>query len=524
MNLLQDYVNFKNNRLDQVRDPSGVMKKVLGLDGENINEYISRRGYWDGTNQNRVNVEFQFKTKEDAVLFMKEVKTAMSLLKRIKDIAEETLSTTLKGPEDARMVFTRRGEGRGEELHLSDIYGSVNLRNFEIYADEDYMSQSFFIRPRDKQTILDPISLSSGLSARKFLDYVDECRSWEPFEKDLHFSDALKKFADEMPVSGNEIEESYRLLDDVMHEEGYTQKAIERMIKDDLRVSIDVDVVLSAEYSIGKLVNPPKWAKELPPAAALTAFDALRFVTDKDLEKLNSPEEQERYVSALKNATRRHGGLGYLDTVYSMAEFFYPECSQSVADTYVYGVRNMSTASHPHMIDTSLRTDEQLKAEIEKMKDIKSAKIISGNQKFPISPTYKRLEKEGFTLVKTVANLNGIRKQTGRDLSEYAPKLTKKDVCIAVSREKGNECACVIKWNNGKYEITESCGVTDGISKLSDKLNAVNTLMEKEKKERGPSIKAPYAFNLKSENDITWNVKNRTRPRSKDPDSSIPRF
>ena len=79
-------------------------------------------------------------------------------------------------------------------------------------------------------------------------------------------------------------------------------------LNDGIRSSFDADIVLETRREVDGMVNPPKWAKELPAAAVLTAFEAMRCVSDKDLEQLNDPENQKRFVQALKDATFRNAG------------------------------------------------------------------------------------------------------------------------------------------------------------------------------------------------------------------------
>ena len=106
------------------------------------------------------------------------------------------------------------------------------------------------------------------------------------------------------------------------------------------------------------------------------------------------------------------------------------------------------------------------------------------NEQFSIPETYKLLERNGLKLAKTVANVNGAKLIAKQDLTEYIPKMSLKDICMTVSKDKGEEYVGVIKFipQKNRYDVFKSFGTKNGIEKMNALLDAVNEKMLENKK------------------------------------------
>ena len=477
LGIRKDLENFYAGNFEQVKNPATLLKKVLNLD--ELNRYDREHG----EKQGRKRLEFEDHATE--LEMMEKVRAILSFYELkgpVEDNSEDNrFNITINGKVRMLTMF----EGNDEEPPINKLK-YCNIKILPVMRRH----------PSGDLCISRSVGAENG---EKELSFRSQ-RLYEPFRiidsgRNGGHSISLRDLFsilddDDRYVCGHQ---SMHAIRDVLelaaeHEEkrsgvNYT-KLLDDMLNDGIRSAFDADIVMETKREVDGMVNPPKWAKELPAAAVLTAFEAMRCVSDKDLEQLNDPENQKRFVQALKDATFRNGGHIGRETAYAVADFFYPDCSRDLADTYVYAVYCTSTASHPHEIDTSLKTDEQLRSEVNRLAKMKSSRIMPKNEQFSIPETYKLLERNGLKLAKTVANVNGAKMIAKQDLTEYIPKMSLKDICMAVSKDKGEEDVGVIKFNSQKnrYDVLKSFGTKNGIKKMNTLLDAVNEKMLENKK------------------------------------------
>lgn len=473
----KDLENFYAGNFEQVKNPATLMENVL-----NINE-LNR--YDREHSGKKVGRRLEFEDHATELEMMEKVRAILSFYELkgpVEDNSEDNrFNITINGNVRMLTMF----EGNGEEPPINKLK-CCNIKILPLMrrhpSGDLCISRSIGAENGEKelsfrsQRLYEPFRIidssrngGHSISLRDLFSMLDDDDRYVCGHQNMHaIRDVLELAA--------EHEEKRSVIN-------YT-KLLDDMLNDGIRSAFDADIVLETRREVDGMVNPPKWAKELPAAAVLTAFEAMRCVSDKDLEQFNDPENQKRFVQALKDATFRNAGHIGRETAYAVADFFYPDCSRDLADTYVYAVYCTSTASHPHEIDASLKTDEQLRSEVNRLAKMKSSRIMPKNEQFSIPETYKLLERNGLKLAKTVANVNGAKLIAKQDLTEYIPKMSLKDICMAVSKDKGEEYVGVIKFNSQKnrYDILKSFGTKNGIEKMNALIEAVNEKMLENKK------------------------------------------
>lgn len=477
---LEDLKNFYVGDFEQIKNPGMVLEKVL-----NVNELYAN-AYEQSKN---ISYSLEFQDHATELEMMEKVRAILSFYE-LKGLVgnnreENAFDITING--DVRMLTIFDGD---EEEALVNKVRYWNIKDLPVMKRSPSGELCIANSIKDKN-VYKELSFRFG-NGHDISSY--EFRILDSLQKGGHSISLRNLFSilddDDRYVCGYEDMHTVRNALDIAAEHAEKQsgvnytKMLADMLNDGIRSSFDADIVLETRREVDRMVNPPKWAKELPAAAVLTAFEAMRCVSDKDLEQLNDPENQKRFVQALKDATFRNAGHIGRETAYAVAGFFYPNCSQDLADTYVYAVYCTSTASHPHEIDTSLKTDEQLRSEVNRLAKMKSSQIIPKSERFSIPETYKLLERNGLTLAKTVANVNGAKLIAKQDLTEYIPKISLKDFCMAISKDKGEEYVGVIKFSpqKNRYDVLKSFGTKTGIEKLNALIDAVNEKMLEKKK------------------------------------------
>lgn len=476
---LEDLKNFYVGDFEQIKNPGMVLEKVL-----NVNELYAN-AYEQSKN---ISYSLEFRDHATELEMMEKVRAVLSFYELKGPVGnngeENAFDITING--DVRMLTIFDGD---EEALINKVK-YWNIKTLPVMRRSSSGELCISNSIKDKN-VYKELSFRFG-NGHDISSY--EFRILDSLQKGGHSISLRNLFSmlddDDRYVCGYEDMQAVRNALEIAAEHAEKQSGVKYtkmlvdMLNDGIRSSFDADIVLETRREVDGMVNPPKWAKELPAAAVLTAFEAMRCVSDKDLEQLNDPKNQKRFVQALKDATFRNAGHIGRETAYAVAGFFYPDCSQDLADAYVYAVYCTSTASHPHEIDTSLKTDEQLRSEVNRLAKMKSSQIIPKNEQFSIPETYKLLERNGLTLAKTVANVNGAKLIAKQDLTEYIPKISLKDFCMAVSKDKGEEYVGVIKFNvqKNRYDVLKSFGTKPGIEKLNALIDAVNEKMLDKKK------------------------------------------
>lgn len=472
----EDMKNFYAGNFEQVKNPAAVLERVLNFNDKKESNY--GYGYYGYPNEHtRSRLEFRDHATE--LEMMGKVRAILSFCEmNVSEKNKEWFKITINGDVRVMTMF-----GGDDELPIKKVQ-YCNIKTLPIMrkdtgelhiptlrADKNIAKELTFNfwQPDNKDSYEFTILNQNSVSLRNLFSMLDDDDRYVYGHQNMHATRNILEIAAE-----HAEEESGK---------NYT-KMLKDMLNDNIRSAFDADIVLEIKQEVERMADPPKWAKELPAAAVLTAFEAMRCVSDKDLEQLNNPENQKRFVQALKDATFRNGGHVGRETSYAVADFFYPDCSRDLADTYVYAVYCTSSASHPHEIDTSLNTDEQLRSEVNRLAKMKSSRIIPKTEQFNIPETYKLLERNGLTLAKTVANVNGAKLIAKQDLTEYIPKINLKDICMAVSKDKGEEYVGVIKFNaqKNRYDVLKSFGTKNGIEKMTALINTVNGKILENKK------------------------------------------